>query len=68
MKDFGFDLQSGSHEEAFSLFLLDLDVRGLRDEGGGMREEDSDSDSEDSDSSSHVLVIKLVRTKMDFKI
>ena len=29
----------GSHEQAFSLFLLDLDVRGLRDEGGGMRDE-----------------------------
>ena len=49
----------GSHEQAFSLFLLDLDVRGLRDEGGGMREEDSDSgsDSEDSDLGSHVLII-----------
>jgi len=52
----------GSHKQAFSLFLLDLDVRGLRDQGGGMRGEDSDSDSEDSNSSSHVLIIKFVRT------
>ena len=62
----GFWLRSsyigGSHEQAFYLFPLDLDVRGLRDEGGGMRKEDSDSDSEESDSGSHVLIIKFVRT------